>query len=162
MIRATLGLFVFLLCASSSAKPLANVRPANAPVSRVVRVETLVDEVGKVRVAFVLVDLGGSTDVSPTQKVFFTLYQKGEMFSVDAAFDLGPVGSFKSAKRSGAGKYEAVVEVVTDRGEIKPATFTVDAGAAILAIKSLKCSDETACPEAEKFTTKVDFVTKTK
>ena len=150
-------LLVPVLCSAALAKPVTSVRPTDVPVARVVQVATLVDEPGKVRVAFSVVDYGGSTDVSPSQKVFFTLYQKGEMFNVDAAFELGAIWSFKSAKRAGAGKYEASVELVTEQGQIKPATFTVDAGAALLAIKNLKCKEETDCPEADKFATKIDL-----
>lgn len=143
-----------------AAKPLTSTRPATAPLARVVQLATLVDEPGKVRVAFVVVDHGGATDVSPTQTLHFTLYQKGEMFSADAAFDLGQISSFQSAKRAGPGKYAATVQVVNERGEVKPATLTVDAGAALLAMKNLKCAEETSCPEADKFQTKIELTTK--
>lgn len=53
---------------------------------------------GDVQIKAIITDLGGSTDLSPTQKIYFTLYRKGEMFCTDAAFDLGHYFSFISAK----------------------------------------------------------------
>ncbi len=73
---------------------------ANAQVN-IARLVKLVNLVSKpnIQVNIAVQDLGGSTDVSPTQKVFLTLYSKGEMFSTDAAFELADVISFESARR---------------------------------------------------------------
>jgi hypothetical protein len=83
-------------------------------------------------------DLGGSTDVSPTQKVFLTLYSKGEMYSTDAAFDLGSVISVIGAKRVAAGVYNLVIV----NADMNKQTLTIDASEAIVAIKSVNCGDE--------------------
>ena len=117
----------------------------------------VVDDPGKVRVAFVVVDTGGSTDVSPTQQLYLTLYLKGEAFSTDATFDLGPIVSLSTAKRATAGTYEAVVQSVDAQGVPKKATVTVDASDAIVAMKKIRCKDdEFDCTAAKTFEAKVD------
>lgn len=158
---AAIAIASALAAPAAVAKPNASVR-VMTPVARVVEVRTLVDEPGKVRVAFAVVDTGGSTDVSPTQQLYLTLYLKGEMFSTDATFDLGPIFSLKGAKRTNPGLYEADVEVAGEKdGMPKKATIVVNAGAAVDAIKSLKCKgDEFDCAASKSFKASVDVTTK--
>lgn len=120
-------------------------------VARVVQLISLVDK-SDIKVNVVVEDLGGSTDVSPTQKVFLTLYSKGEMFSTDAAFDLGAVMSVSGAKRVGAGVY--TVSVVN--ADMKKQTLMIDASKAIVKIKSVNCGDEFDCSASSDFSASID------
>ena len=123
-------------------------------VARVAKAITLVDK-SDIKVNVVVEDLGGSTDVSPTQKVFFTLYSKGEMFSTDATFDLGPVFEVISATRISGGKY-AIKAVVPDASEMmKTVTLKVDAVNAINQIKSVNCGEEFDCEASARFSSEI-------
>ncbi|MEQ8276357.1 MAG: hypothetical protein RMA76_25340 [Deltaproteobacteria bacterium] len=134
--RFALALLCLLLPSVASAKTVKSA-DAKVPVARVVKIVELVDK-PHIKVNLVVQDLGGSTDVSPTQRLFFTLYSKGEMFSTDAAFDLGPVFGVKSAKRKSGGVYEVTLD---DGFTGKTKTMTVDAREAIVAMKKVSCDD---------------------
>lgn len=133
---ATHGLFAF----SAQAETVKNTKKALVPTARVVKLVELVDK-ADIKVSVLVEDLGGSTDLSPTQRVHFTLYSKGEMFSTDASFDLGPVFYFKSAKRVSGGIYEIVVSGNLAEGQQEDQVLRVDAINAINAIKSVTCED---------------------
>lgn len=69
---------------------------------------------------------GGSTDVSPTQAVYLTMFAKGEESDTDATFKLADVWKFKSAKRVSAGIYEIAATIITDEGSFADVTFVID------------------------------------
>lgn len=54
-------------------------------VARVVKLLNFPKESGVV-INIAVVDTGGSTDVSASKDIYFTLYKRGEMFSTDASF----------------------------------------------------------------------------
>lgn len=129
-------------------------------IARVVQLFNLVSKPDLIA-NIVVKDLGGSTDLSPTQEVFFTLYSKGEMFSTDAAFDLGSVFSVKSAKRIDGGLYECVAVIFDEStGKFEDRTFRIDAIKAINDIKAVRCGDEFDCPASENFETTISVTTK--
>lgn len=102
---------------------------------------------------------GGSTDVSPTQAVYLTMFAKGEMFSTDAAFKLADVWEFKSAKRVSAGIYEVSATVITDEGTFQDVTFVVDGKKASSEIQNVKC-DDFDCDASTNFSTSVEVKVK--
>lgn len=113
----------------------------NVNVARVVEVSTLVNK-ADIKVNVVVVDNGGTTDVSPTQALYFNIYSKGEMFSTDASFNLGHIYSFKKATRVAGGVYEVEIEganVETSMPENQ--TLVIDAQEAIVSLKNVKCED---------------------
>lgn len=120
-------------------------------VARVVKLITLVEK-SDISVRVAVEDLGGSTDVSPTQKVYVTLYSKGEMFSTDASFDLGPVMSVEGAKRVGAGLYEIAIV----NADLKKQTLKINAADAIVKIKSVNCGDEFDCEASTNFAASIE------
>ncbi len=139
---------------SSFAATVSSTRDNKINVARIAKAITLVDK-ADIKVNIVVEDLGGSTDVSPTQKIFFTLYSKGEMFSTDATFDLGPVFEVISATRLAGGKY-AIKAVVPDEATMmKTVTLKVDAVNAINKIKSVNCGDEFDCEASSSFATQI-------
>lgn len=135
---------------SAGAEPVTNgdqrVKPA-----RVVALHTLVDK-PRIKVRLVVEDTGGSTDVSPTQKLHFTLYAKGEMFSTDASYDLGPMFAFRSAKRLDAGLYEIELDGVDPETAMpKAVRWKIDARRAIVKLKNVRCGDDFDCAASREF-----------
>ncbi len=145
-----------LISATAMAKEIRS-SDANAQVN-IARVVKLVNLVNKpnIQVNIAVQDLGGSTDVSPTQKVFLTLYSKGEMFSTDAAFELADVISFESARRVEGGIYE--IKVVEYTNLLETVTYRIDARKAVTEIQNVQCEDFD-CDASENFTSTV-FVEK--
>ncbi len=135
----------------SQAAPITNTRTESISPARVVNVIKLVDKYD-IKVNVVVQDHGGSTDMSPTQTAFFTLYAKGEMFSTDATFNLGRVFSVEGAKRISGGKYEVTVI----NAEYYTQVLTINAVDAIVAIKSLDCGGEFDCEASKNFETTID------
>lgn len=130
---------------------------AAVSVARVVKVVTLVDK-PEIMVNIAVVDQGGSTDVSPTQQLFFNLYSKGEMFSTDATFDLGGIFRLISTKRTAPGIYEVTAEFAgntTDAGAPIVSKRTIDARKALLDLKKVRCYDEFDCEASENFTSTI-------
>lgn len=146
---------ILALCFVSATAMAKEIRSddANAQVNiaRVVKLVNLVDK-PNIQVNIAVQDLGGSTDVSPTQKVFLTLYSKGEMFSTDAAFELVNVLSFESAKRVAGGIYEIKVREYNET--IETVTYRIDARKAVTDIQKVQCEDFD-CEASENFTSSV-------
>lgn len=123
-------------------------------VSRVVEVIKLVSA-PNIQVNVAVRDLGGSTDVSPTQELFFTLYSKGEMFSTDATFNLGAIYDFKSARRISGGVYEILVGGIDFETSMpKNKLLLIDAQKAIDAILKVRCA-HFDCPASDEFETSI-------
>ncbi|QDK38365.1 hypothetical protein [Bdellovibrio sp. NC01] len=135
-------------------------KEAETNIARVVQLFNLVNKPQLVA-NIVVRDSGGSTDLSPTQQAFFTLYVKGEMFSTDAAFDLGPVFAVKSAKRIDGGIYETVVERYDyDANKFHDVTLRIDAVKAIRAIQAVDCGGDFDCPASNNFETSISVTEK--
>jgi hypothetical protein len=142
---------LFLVTVSSFAAPVRNTRNDKATLARIDKVVNLVDR-PDIKVNVVVVDHGGSTDVSPTQSLHFTLYSKGEMFSTDATYNLGSIFSMESARRVSGGIYE--VRVVD--ADLKTSTLRINAINAINAIKNVNCGDEFDCAASTRFSSVID------
>jgi len=134
-----------VLSGSAQAADVINSATASDKLVKIGRIVKLVNLVEKedMQINVAVVDLGGSTDVSPTQQVFLTLYSKGEMFSTDASFDLGPIYSFKSAKRIAAGVFEISVNAPKGGGGDMAVntTYIVDAKQATVDMRAVRCED---------------------
>lgn len=156
-----LVLFVFFCGLSSlfaSEVTSLDKKSSRVNAARVVELVKLVDK-SDIKVNLVVHDMGGSTDVSPTQELFFTLYVKGEMFSTDATFPLGAVFAFQSATRLSGGIYEVKVSGVDVETSMPvDKVLKIDAQKAILAIKKVKCEDFD-CPASENFESHIDVTT---
>jgi len=72
-------------------------------------VETTRDEVS-VRVGLVMVDHGGSTDVSPRASLYLTLFAESEMRGHTGLYRLTDLNRLVSAERMSAGMYEIVLQ----------------------------------------------------
>lgn len=156
MMMTALTLAFVSFGALAHAAPVAN-KKTKVEIARVVQVVAL-EQSDDVRVSLAVQDLGGSTDVSPTQKVFVTLYAKGEMFSTDATFEIAQVLSLKSAKAVKPGVYEIVGEVYDNT--IHDVTYTVDANQALKDMKAVTCGDDFNCASSKGFKTTVDVTSK--
>lgn len=155
----------FCLPAALDAQRPERIRSSSAevPITRVTQLINMVDRDG-LTINIAIQDLGGSTDVSPTQKLFLTLYLKGELFNVDAAFELGDYFRFLSAKRTAPGLYE-IRAITTEShpkfGALPLAILQVDARQATVDIRAVRCSDDDEdCPAADRFQSAIT-VTKT-
>lgn len=153
MIR-TLAFVTWLVPSVALAKTIESA-DAQVPVARVVQRIELVDK-PHIQVALIVEDLGGSTDVSPTQKLYFVLYAKGEMFSTDASFDLGPIFGVKATKRQSGGLYE--VELF-DGFTGKKNVIVIDARDAIVALNKVSC-DDFECDASKNFKARIEVTPK--
>ena len=113
------------------------------------------------KVSVAVEDKGGSTDVSPTQAVYLTVYAKGEMFSSDATFKIDDVYSFESAQRVSGGVYQVVATGFDDNYAMVKKIYTIDAKKAVTDIQAVNCSDFD-CAASENFSSVVDVQVKSK
>lgn len=134
--------------------------PAESNIARVVQVIPLVQK-QNIRISVAVKDLGGSTDVSPTQKVYFTLYTKGEMFSTDATFDLGEVFEFYSARRISGGVYVVKVSAPDSETTMMPVdkTYIIDARKSVKEIQAVRCEDFD-CDASKNFSSTIQLSVK--
>ncbi len=147
-------LFSLVTAVSISAQAATvNSADVTVTVARVVKVVPLVEKDG-LQVSVVVQDHGGSTDVSPTQTVYLTLYAKGEMFSTDATFKIADVLSVTSTKRVSGGVYE--VKAMTYDNDMAETTYTIDATKAVTAIQAVDCGGDFDCEASSKFTASVE------
>jgi hypothetical protein len=152
--KFTLFAVSLMLSLSSFAGIIASTKNNKINVARIDKVITLVNK-PEIKVNIVVEDLGGSTDVSATQKTYFTLYSKGEMFSTDATFDLGPIMELKDAKRVAGGVYQLTVL----NEEMKSQLILINAVSAINKIKNVKC-DDFDCEASTNFSASIGVVRK--
>lgn len=134
--RALLLTALTLLPATALAKTIHS-EDTKVLAARVERVMSLVDK-PHIKVNLVIEDTGGSTDYSPSKHLIFTIYMRGEMFSTDAAFDLGMEFGVQSARRVSGGVYELTLAPRTSPA--KP-VLRIDARDAIVAMKRVRCED---------------------
>ena len=137
-------------------------REVSVPVSRITRTQNIVERDG-LTINLAVRDLGGSTDLSPTQRLYLTMYLKGEMFNIDATYFLGTFYEFLSITRTAPGLYE--LRAITTEGEpilgaLPMATLRIDARQATVDMRAVRCEDGMDCPAAEKFASTI-FVSRT-
>lgn len=105
-------------------------------------------------------DMGGTTDATPTQELFFTMYTKGEIFSTDATFNLGAIYDFKMARRVSEGIYEILVGGIDlDSSMPKSRLIVIDAKKAIKEILNVRCT-KIDCPASDEFEAIINVVEK--
>jgi hypothetical protein len=159
MKKLILTLLVSFLSASAFAEEIKSDRVGSmVNIARVVQVVSLVNK-PEMQVNIAVQDLGGSTDVSPSQKVFLTIYRKGEMFSTDAAFELKYVLSFNSAKRIKGGVYEINVTEYLEEGIVN-VTYVIDAQKAIIDLKNVDCGGDFDCDASTNFKSSINITRK--
>jgi len=155
-------IFVILLASPSIiSEEVSNDLEVQVKPARVVQHVELA-EIDDVKFSLLVEDLGGSTDLSPTQKIYFTMYKKGEMFNTDATFNLGHIFLLESAKdieghegcfllkvKNLGGKYNA---------EILEETFIIDAREALKDILAIDCGSEFDCELTVRFQTRIGFL----
>lgn len=157
MKNLALALMVSLVSVVAQAEEIRSTE-TSVNIARVVQVINLVTT-PEIQVNVTVQDLGGSTDMSPTQAVYLTLYAKGEMFSTDAAFEIANVFGVKSAKRIKGGIYEITVLGWEDEKGLVDVTYAVDARKAIVAMKNVSCEDFD-CDASENFSSTISVVRK--
>lgn len=126
-----------------------------ARVADVVKLKTIKSQHGDldIQVNIVVEDLGGTTDVSPTQVVYLTLYSKGEMCDVSATFELGRTFGLESASTQN-GRYVIVLsdylnDEVKEEMYLGNTTYEVDATEAIKAIQKVNYCEDFDHPEVK-------------
>lgn len=133
----------FALGSSAMAETIESSKILIKP-SRVTKRVVLVDnQESNLRVQALSVFEQGATDFSNTSKVVLAISQLGEMFQVEASFDLGGSIGLDSAKRIGPGLYQ-VTFIDANKGT-SPQVLTIDARKAVSDIKNTKCEDDNAC-----------------
>jgi hypothetical protein len=131
----------FLVCLNVRAATLASTIESKFSVARIAKVITLVDK-SDIKVNLVGEDLGGSTDFSPNQRAWFTLYSKVEMYSTEASFVIAEVFAVTGARRVSGGVYEVTASVPSAETAMPtPAKLRIDAVAAITKLKAVACED---------------------
>jgi hypothetical protein len=158
MKKLALALMVSLIPLAAQAEEIRSTE-TNVNIARVVQVINLVTT-PEIQVNVAVQDHGGSTDMSPTQAVYLTLYAKGEMFSTDAAFEIANVFSVKGAKRIKGGIYEITVLGWEDQQGLVDVTYVVDARKAIVDMKNVDCGGDFDCDASEKFSSTISVVRK--
>ncbi len=147
---------VFLISFNAAAETVTSTRENLIRVARVVKIINLVDKTD-IKVNLVVEDLGGSTDVSPTQRAWFTLYSKGEMYSTDASFMIGEVFEVFSARRISGGIYEVSALVPSRVGSIPTSsTIRIDAARVITQLKNVSCEDF-GCEASDNFSGTIEL-----
>lgn len=147
-ILTLLSLLIFISTNIQAKEVLSSKNSIN--ISRVVDLVKLVDK-DDIKVNVTVSDIGGSTDVSPTQNLYFSIYSKGEMFSTDASFDLGQIYSLKNATTVSGGIYELqIVGANQETTMPEDQTLIIDAVKAIVSLKNVKC-DDFDCDASTKF-----------
>ena len=156
MKTAIIFLTMTFLSLPTYSKTLSSTRTdTKIEASRVVELIKLVNK-EDIKVSLVVQDNGGSTDVSPTQKLFFTIYSKGEMTNTDATFDLGYIYELLAAKRVSGGIYEVEVSAPNEESSMpENQTLVIDAQKAIIALKAVYC-EEYACPASTEFESTIE------
>lgn len=154
--RATLALC--LTATTLVAQPAKRITSSDMRVSptRITKTFSMAKRDG-LTVTISVIDHGGSTDVSPTEQAVLTIYLKGELYNVDAAFDLGMFFDVQSATRREAGVYEIrAISVEPDPtfGAMNLVTLRVDARQATVDARAVRC-DELDCDAAERFRTAI-------
>jgi hypothetical protein len=147
-----------LLSVNAHAAELVKSEKTQTSIARVVSVTNLSPK-ESVKATLAVEDLGGSTDMSPTQVIHFNLYQKGEMFSTDASFNLGAIWNFESARKVEPGIYVVAVNILDESSKIVKQTIWIDARKAIKDIKSVTCEDFD-CESSNNFQSKISVVRK--
>ena len=142
--------------ALAHAAPVAS-KKTKVELARVVSVVPL-ELSGDVQVSASLVDLGGSTDVSPTQKIYLTLYAKGEMFSTDAVFEIASILGLKSVRAVSPGIYEIVGTIYDET--IHDVTYTINSTQALKDMKAINCGGDFDCAASYGFKSKVYVTSK--
>ena len=94
-ILSLMALFIFTSTNIQSKEILSSKNLIN--VGRIVDLVKLIDK-DVIKVNLTVNDLGGSTDVSSSQNIYFSIYLKGEMLSTVASFNLGQIYSLKNVK----------------------------------------------------------------
>ncbi len=144
----TLNLVLGLAFTVSAQAETVKSADAKVSIARVVKVVELVKKPG-LQVSVAVHDLGGSTDVSPTQEAYLTVYSKGEMYDVEATFLITAALEVKSAKRVSGGIYEVVASVYEET--IKDVTFVIDARKVVTDIQAVNCQGNFGCTASNNF-----------
>jgi len=138
---------------------VSNDKDAMIHATRVEKVIHLSKE-SDINVNIVLMDTGGSTDVSPTKNIYFTLYKRGEMFSTDASFKLGSFFSLNSTRKVSNGLYSLVVESYDANYRMVTMNYIIDAKKAMRALQKVECGDEFDCSASTQFKSSISFYRK--
>ncbi len=152
-----IALTVILPLAAAQAEEIRSAK-TQTKVARIAGLHKLSKASDEVAVNLVVVDLGGSTDVSPTKRLHLTIYRKGEMYSTDASFALMEMLELKGVKRIANGIYLVIADTMTQEGRIEDsARFRIDARKAIAAIAAVRCNDFD-CEASENFASTISMV----
>jgi hypothetical protein len=132
-------------------------KEAMVHTARIEKVICLADENG-INVSMVIVDTGGTTDLTPTKDIFFTLYKRGEMFSTDASFRLGAFFSLQFAEKVQKGIYKFKAKSLNKDYREEEAVYIIDATNALKEIRSVTCGEEeSGCAASKHFRTRIVF-----
>lgn len=129
-------------------------KKAQIHVARVVKLLNFPKESGVV-INIAVVDTGGSTDVSASKDIYFTLYKRGEMFSTDASFFLGSYISLISAKKIAPYRYEIFLEGLNKEYSFEKKHYIIDIKNAFDALQKVDCGDEFDCSASTSFQTSI-------
>jgi len=143
-------LVLILLSLSSMAHSLEiNSKKVNVNAARIVERIVLVDKPEKaLHVQVIQEFLGGSTDLSNTGRVVFSISQLGEMSEATASFVISPSMSLISAKRISGGVYQVTYMDAREAGKVPfrslEVTKTIDATKAVNDVLTA-CSEFESC-----------------
>lgn len=98
---------------------------------------------GRLRVNLIVLDAGGSTDVSPRARLYLAIFRSAEMADGAALYDLGPMNELLSAERREARVYTAQIKRYSDNADEEyDEDLTLDAREASAKLGTLKGVEE--------------------
>jgi hypothetical protein len=152
-----LSLMIALLPFAAHAREVKSEK-AEVSIGRVVQLFDLTKPGSETRVSVAVHDLGGSTDMSPTQDVYLTIYREGEMFSTDAAFRIDGVFSVNGAKRRPDGRFEISAKGIRGEKYYADVIYVIDARGAIKALNDVDCGGDFDCGASENFSSSISVI----
>jgi len=151
--NSIIGIMFLLSILSNTcmAKTIKSTRTGTAvEISRIVELVKLIER-PDIQINITVRDLGGASEITPTQELFLTLYRKGDKFSTDATFNLGPIYDFKSATKIADGYYEIFIGGIDYQTSMpKNKLLFINAQQAIKEILKVKC-EHLICPASDQF-----------
>lgn len=145
ILMLVVSLMSFNAFAASSKIVSMSEKDAAIDVDRVVSATLLDQKPNKgITVRAVVLENGGSTDVSPSKHLFLTYFHKGEQTNVHTVFDLGSFYEVKKIKHSGTNIYNIqVVDMVPsgDGEKLSPVNLTIDSSQMFTDDQNLKLQE---------------------
>lgn len=152
--KLSLSIVIALLLSAQAFADVRTVKGESAKekidIARVQQQITLVDKMkgnSDMRVSLVVLDNGGSTDVSPHAMLYLTMHNEDEAYGATSSHLISPINDIISYKRVKAGVYEVVVNNMDSAGDCRGTLFNketirIDARKLSVSVRNFKGAEE--------------------